>query len=245
MKEHPHRWKTLKFGFERLIGQGLAPNRYVVGLPGKMLTTHELSTIRQGYENCREALGFETNIIVHCHNEWDVPSAIGLAEAVESIQPLWIEDPLPVVYSESWLALKRASPVRILTGEKLELPRGFLPFLANKAIDAIHPDLVFAGGLTGCRKIADLAELFYIPVVTHNIGTLVHNAATAHFGASVRNFVMTETRISQGVLIEEMGEERVTVIDGKLPVPTGPGLGITLIPEILRENLLEGEPYWD
>ena len=73
----------------------------------------------------------------------------------------------------------------------------------------------------------------------------VQNMATAHFGASVRNFVITETRISQNTLIGEMAEEKVQVADGKLAVPDGPGLGITLIPEVLRENLIDGEPYWD
>ena len=170
-------------------------------------------------------MGDETDFIVHCHNEWDLATAIGLARAVASSNPLWVEDALPVWYSDSWKALKQASPVRIITGEKLELPREFLPFLMNEALDAIHPDLVFAGGLTGCRKIADLAEMFYIPIATHNVGSLVQNMATAHFGASVRNFVITETRISQNMLIDEMAEEKVQVADGKLAVPDGAGAG--------------------
>lgn len=245
MKEHPHGWNTVKFGFERLIGRGLPQGRYSAGQLSQMLTATELEVIRRGYENCREALGFDIDIIIHCHNEWDLPTAIGLAQAVESIKPLWLEDAMPVWYSDSWKALKQVSPVRILTGEKLELPREFLPFIMNEALDVIHPDIVFAGGVTGCRKIADLAEMFYIPVATHNVGSLVQNMATAHFGASVRNFVVSETRISQNPLIDEMGEDEVTVVDGKLPVPTKPGLGITLIPEVLRENLMDGEPYWD
>ena len=49
-----------------------------------------------------------------------------------------------------WSALHDASPVRSITGEKLELPRQFLPFLASQCVDVIHPDLVFAGGLAGC-----------------------------------------------------------------------------------------------
>ena len=245
MKEAPQGWSTLKFGFERLMGNGLPEGRYIPGQMSQTLRATELDLIRQGYENCREALGAETDFIVHCHNEWDLATAIGLARAVTSSNPLWVEDALPVWYSDSWKALKQASPVRIITGEKLELPREFLPFLMNEALDAIHPDLVFAGGLTGCRKIADLAEMFYIPIATHNVGSLVQNMATAHFGASVRNFVITETRISQNTLIDEMAEEKVQVADGKLAVPDGPGLGITLIPEVLRENLIEGEPYWD
>jgi len=245
MKEHPYGWKTVKFGFERLIGRGLPERRYSAGQLSQMLTASELEIIRQGYEHCREALGFDMDIIIHCHNEWDLPTATGLAQAVESIKPLWLEDALPVWYSDSWKALKQASPVRILTGEKLELPREFLPFLVNNALDVIHPDIVFAGGLTSLRKMADIAELFYIPVATHNVGSLVQNMATAHFGASVRNFVVSETRISQNDLIDEMAEEKVKVVDGKLAVPTKPGLGITLIPEVLQKNLMDGETYWD
>ena len=245
MKEAPQGWSTLKFGFEALMGNGLPEGRYIPGQMSQTLRATELDLIRQGYENCREALGAETDFIVHCHNEWDLATAIGLTRAVASSNPLWVEDALPVWYSDSWKALKQASPVRIITGEKLELPREFLPFLMNEALDAIHPDLVFAGGLTGCRKIADLAEMFYIPIATHNVGSLVQNMATAHFGASVRNFVITETRISQNALIDEMAEEKVQVADGKLAVPDGPGLGVTLIPEVLRENLMEGELYWD
>jgi L-alanine-DL-glutamate epimerase-like enolase superfamily enzyme len=174
-----------------------------------------------------------------------LPTALGLAQAVEPSHPLWLEDALPVWYSDSWEALKQASPVRIITGEKLELLREFLPFLVNVDVDAIHPDLVFAGGLTGCRKIADLAEIFYLPVATHNVGSLVQSMATAHFGASTRNFVVSETRLSQNPLLEEMSEEGINVVDGKLAVPTGPGLGITLLPEVLQANRMEGEPYWD
>ena len=87
--------------------------------------------------------------------------------------------------------------------------------------------------------------MFYIPVGTHNVGTLVQNIASAHFGASVRNFVMSETRLYQRPYIEEMGGEKLVVTDAELPVPKGPGLGIDLVPEVLQENLMEGEPYWD
>jgi L-alanine-DL-glutamate epimerase-like enolase superfamily enzyme len=246
IKAHPYHWKTVKLGFERLMGQGFPPDRYGVAQRSQTLTRPELALVRRFYENCRAALGDDTDLIVHCHNEWDLPSAIGLAEAVAPSQPLWLEDALPVPYSEAWPALKRASPVRIMTGEKLELSRQFLPFLANGALDVIHPDLAYAGGITGSRKIADLAELFYVPLVTHCVGTLVHMLATAHFGASVRNFMMSETRLAHaGHLVEQIGMEPLVVVDGRLRVPSGPGLGITLNPDVIRENLAEGECYWD
>lgn len=134
------------------------------------------------------------------------------------------------------------SPVRVMTGEKLEHPAEFLQFMSNGAIDVIHPDLAFVGGITGGRKIADLAELFYIPVVTHNVGSFVQLAATAHYGASVRNFVMTENRIPQGLLYEELAAEPMVVKDGKLKVPNAPGLGIAVRPEVINP-FLDGDQW--
>ena len=57
---------------------------------------------------------------------------------------------------------------------------------------------------------------------------------------------MTETRISQFELIDEMGEtDGLEAVDGTLTVPDGPGLGIDLDEDVLRKNRAEGEPYWD
>ena len=55
------------------------------------------------------------------------------------------------------MALRRQSPIPLLTGEKLEMLRGFKPFIDNQTVDILHPDLAFAGGFTGVRKIADYA----------------------------------------------------------------------------------------
>jgi L-alanine-DL-glutamate epimerase-like enolase superfamily enzyme len=235
IKADPHGFRTIKFGFERLLGRGLPANRYRGGYLSEMLTPTELRVIRQGYENCREALGWDIDFIVHCHNEWDLPTALGIAEAVAPAKPLWVEDALPAMYSDSWKEFKRQSPVRVTTGEKLEHPAEFLQFMANGGVHVIHPDLAFVGGLTGGRKIADLAEMYYIPVVTHNVGSFVQLAATAHWGASVRNFVMTECRIPQGQLYEEMCAEGMVVKDGRLKVPAGSGLGLTLTPEVMDQ----------
>jgi galactonate dehydratase len=242
---HPAGFKTLKMGFDDLLNKGPRKGTHRGGRPCTMLSQTELRQIGKGFQNCREALGWDYDLIVHCHNEWDLPSAIGIAEAVEPAKPLWVEDALPVMYSESWKAYKLASPVRVMTGEKLELVNEFLPFLTNGAVDALHPDLCYAGGITGCRKVADLAELYYVPVITHCVGSLVQLLATAHYGACTRNFVISENRMTAGDLFDEMNEDGVTVVGGNLKLPNGPGLGIKLIPEVIRDGRLAGEPYWD
>ena len=243
VREAPQGWHTVKVGG---FGQGRRRLQLNDSPPTwERLIAPDLYTIQRRFENCREALGVEMDFIVHCHNEFDLPSALGLAQAVEPSKPLWLEDPLPVEYSDSWLTLGQKSPVPILTGEKLELPREFLPFIVHQAVHVVQPDLAFAGGISGARKIADLAFLYHMPLTAHNVGSAVLNMATAHFGAGVRNFLMMETCLSQQELISEMVEEPIQVVNGQLEVPDRPGLGITLREDVLQAHLEDDEPYWD
>jgi L-alanine-DL-glutamate epimerase-like enolase superfamily enzyme len=222
-----------------------AARRFRVARVAQSLDRRDLEALRRGFANIRDAIGDEADLVVHCHNELDLASARGLAEAVVEARPLWIEDALPLWYSESWKSLHAASPVPLATGEKLESAREFLPFLVNGALDAIHPDLCFAGGITGTRRIAELAGLFYLPVVTHCVGSAVQVAASAHFGAMTRNFLMSETRIYANPVVRSMVAEDLVVKDGHLAVPGGPGLGVTLVPEVVNAARAAGEPAWD
>ncbi|MGA2268871.1 MAG: mandelate racemase/muconate lactonizing enzyme family protein [Bryobacteraceae bacterium] len=222
----------------------------VLGVPAARfaatLTTQQLRNVARGYGNCREAVGDDIDIAVHCHNELDTPSAIAVAKAVEPMNPLFLEDALNPPFSEAWMALRRSTRVPLLTGEKLELVRGFKPFVDNQAVDIIHPDLSFAGGFTGTRKIADYAAVFRTPVALHNVGSLVLTYANAHFGASIQNFYRSESQLGRpNHYIEGMAAgSPPEVRNGLLTVPTTPGLGLEINPDFLKKNLVAGEPYW-
>ncbi|MCP5116681.1 MAG: mandelate racemase/muconate lactonizing enzyme family protein, partial [bacterium] len=179
VKAAPEGFTAFKFGVDSAAGVSSA--RYA-----NNLTTEQIRRVGRGYMNVREAAGSEIDIAVHCHNEFDTPSAIAVAKAVEPMDPLFYEDALNPPYSEGWMALKRSTRIPILTGEKLEMVAGFRPFLDNQAADIIHPDLAFAGGLTGVKKIADYAALSRTPVALHNVGTLVLTYASAHFAAAIQ-----------------------------------------------------------
>ncbi len=240
MKADPNGWSTFKMTFMALLDGNKAAAQI-----SPLLSRRELARIERGFNNVREALGPEYDIVVHCHNEFDLPSATGIGRAVEASQPMWLEDPMPVQWTESWIALKRAVRVPILTGEKLEMPRQFFPFLHNQAVDMIQPDLAFSGGLTGCRKIADLAALYNIPLNTHNVGTLPLTMASVHFGAAIRNYTTSENALTPGNIVLEMGTERPVVKNSYMDVPKEPGLGFDLDPDVLRKNVKPGEPWWD
>jgi galactonate dehydratase len=222
----------------------------VLGVPvarfAPTLTTQQLRNVARGYANCREAVGDDIDIAVHCHNELDTPSAIAVAKAVEPMNPLFIEDALNPPFSEAWMALRRSTRVPLLTGEKLELVRGFRPFVDNQAVDIIHPDLSFAGGFTGVRKIADYAAIFRTPVALHNVGSLVLTYANAHFGGSIQNFYRSESQLGRpNHYIEGMAASNPPQVrNGLLMVPTAPGLGLEINPDFLKKNIAAGEPYW-
>jgi L-alanine-DL-glutamate epimerase-like enolase superfamily enzyme len=239
IKEMPEGFTTFKNGIDPLLGVPAA--RFA-----PTLTTQQLRNVTRGFANCREAVGEDIDVAVHCHNELDTPSAIAVAKAVEPMNPLFIEDALNPPFSEAWMALRRSTRVPLLTGEKLEMVRGFKPFLDNQAVEYIHPDLAFAGGITGTRKIADYAAQFRIPVALHNVGSLILTYANAHFGGSIQNFYRSESQLGRpDHYIEGMAAVRPPdVRKGLLTVPTGVGLGLEINPEFLKQNLAEGETYW-
>jgi galactonate dehydratase len=223
---------------------------FILGLPAaryaNTLMHEDLKKIRTAYANCREAVGEDIDIAVHCHNEFDTPSAIAVAKAVEPMDPLFIEDALNPPYSEGWMALRRSTRIPLLTGEKLELVRGFKPFLDTQAVDIVHPDLAFSGGLTGTRKIADYAALTRTPVALHNVGTLVLTYASAHFAASIQNFYRSESALGRPThYVEDMAASNPPIVRSSLlQLPKGVGLGLDLNPDFLKQHMADGETWW-
>lgn len=211
----------------------------------RLLSSDELRRLRQGYENVRDALGFEHDLLIGCHWEFDLRSAIEFAEALVPIQPRFFEDPLPVAYSESWKRLANMSPVPICTGENWMRRAEALPFIVNAAVDIIHPDLRNSGGFLENKRMADLADLYFLPVANHNTGSIVNGMATVHWASTIRDYFACETVFFHGDWMDD-----VIVHDGPLcsggfvTVPDKPGLGIELDPDTVKAHLAEGEKWW-
>jgi galactonate dehydratase len=200
--------------------------------------------VQRVYALAHEALGPDYDIIVHCHNELDVTTAIKVARAVEEINPLWFEDPLRPDYSESWMTVRRSTRgVPILTGESLALIEGFMPFIQNQAVDYLQPDLVHAGGITGTKIIADLAAAYRMPIALHNVSGYALNLASQQFAASVFNCPRIECRSWFDEAPDAAGNIPI-VKNGRMQVAALPGLGILPDEGFLKANLAEGEPWW-
>jgi L-alanine-DL-glutamate epimerase-like enolase superfamily enzyme len=241
VKAHPAGFTSHKFGF---------PHTNLADDPGRdpsnrMLSTRELINIQKGFENCREAIGWDHDIMVHCHWEYDLRTSIQIADAIEGIKPLYLEDPLPVDYTDSWRRLCESTKVPICMGENLARREGFKDFILNGGADILHPDLRNSGGFLETKRIADLAHIYGIPMATHNTGSQVNTYATCQWAASIRDYMSCETVTGEGGWMDEvLVLDGPYIKDGFIQVSNKPGLGITLNPDVVKAHLAKGEAWW-
>jgi len=236
LRTDPHGFQAFKVDTHHVLG--VAMQEYTPSLGPQ-----DLRKMERAYALAREALGDDIDILVHCHCEFDVPSAIGIAQAIEPIRPLYYEDPLAPAWSEGWMALRRATRVPIMTGENMELAEHAVPFLERQAVDIFQPDIINSGGITGVKAIADVAGRYRIPIALHNVSGLLMNMASQQLAAAVFNCPRIEcsraaTRLTLG------GPNPLVIRNGRMRVSTAPGLGVTLDPAWLKANMAEGEPWW-
>jgi L-alanine-DL-glutamate epimerase-like enolase superfamily enzyme len=242
VKADPAGFKTHKFTWS----QHTTPDKdHARDLSNRILTTSELSRVRKGWENCREAIGFDHDLMVHCHWEFDLRTSIQLSEAIESIKPVWLEDPMAPDYTESWKRLVASSRVPICTGENLTRRHGFKDFILNQGCDILHPDLRNSGGFLETKRIADMAEVFGLPMATHNTGSIVATLANVQWAASIRDYIACETVMGKGDWLDKMVVyDEPMFKDGYITVSKKPGLGFDLHPDVVRAHLATGEQWW-
>lgn len=242
VKADPAGFTAHKFGFPRTNPDSDKGH----DTANRVLTTKELIQIRQGFENCREAIGWDHDIMAHCHWEYDLRTAIQIAEALEPIKPLWLEDPLQVEYSEAWTRLCQSAHVPILTGENLARRQGFKDFIIHHGCDILHPDLRNSGGFLETKRIADMADVFAIPMANHNTGSQLHTWATCQWAASIRDYMTCETITGMGDWMDKLlFLEEPYLQNGFVRVTDKPGLGVELNPDVVKAHLAPGEIWWE
>ncbi|MCC6456058.1 MAG: mandelate racemase/muconate lactonizing enzyme family protein [Caldilineaceae bacterium] len=241
VKEAPAGITCHKFGFPHTSPETDAGRDFA----NRVLTVRELRQIEEGFANCREALGWDHDIMVHCHWEYDVRTAIQIAEAVAPIKPVWLEDPMIVNYSESWKRLTASSSVPICTGENLWRRQEFADFIVHQGCDILHPDLRNSGGFLENKRIADMAEVWGLPMATHNTGSQLNTWATCQWAGSIRDFIACETVTGKGDWMDEL-----LILDGPyiengyVRITEKPGFGVDLNPEVAQAHLADGETWW-
>ena len=183
-----------------------------------------------------EAAGSDIDVAADVHTRLDVPSAIRLARDCEPYHLLWLEEPVPAENIDAMREVTRSSTTPICSGENLYLRHGFRDLIEKQAVNIIMPDIPKCGGLSECRKIANLAEMYYIPFAPHNVSSPIGTLASAHVCATVPNFLVLEFHWFHRDYWTTIIEEKEDIIkDGFIHLSDKPGIGITLNETVARQ----------
>jgi len=196
--------------------------------------------MRQGLEPLRlirEELGDSMDVAMEFHGYWNLPCAIEIAKALEPYSPLWLEEMLPQDNLAAYHELAQSTRLPLCVSERLMTRWGFREILENRAARIIMPDICWCGGISEAKKIAAMAETYYLPVAPHNCGGPVLHAASAHLAANLTNLYILET-VRRHYLDEYRGmvTNTLAVKESLLPLPPGPGLGVELDPGVFERK---------
>jgi galactonate dehydratase len=213
---------------------GLSNVQYV---DGQIDRTIENTAVRM-IEGIRNAVGPDIEVLIDAHALYNVPTAIRLANRLAPSAITWFEEPCPPESYDALEQVRAQIPTRISVGERLYTRYEFLPVLTRHLTDYVMPDVTWTGGISELKKIATLAETFYIPISPHDASGPINVMAGAQVMLTVPNFYRLEARRVDMEFYNAFLEEPLVVQNGALLVPKRPGLGVRLNEAFLKANQL-------
>lgn len=184
----------------------------------------------------RTAIGSAVGLMLDANHGYDALEAIAVGRAVADCDIGWFEEPVVPDDLDSYIEVRRGQPIPVAGGECECTRWGFREVLTRRAIDIIQPDTCGAGGLSECRKIADMAAAFGVRYVPHVWGTGIGLAASLQLLAwlpdtpprltprqPLLEFDRSEHPFRQAIL-----RAPIEHVEGRVTIPTGPGLGIEI-----------------
>ncbi|MED4923816.1 galactonate dehydratase [Anoxybacillus geothermalis] len=202
----------------------------------------------------RQAAGKEFGIGIDFHGRVHKPMAKMLAKELEPYHPMFIEEPVLPEHNEALREIARHSNIPIATGERMFSRWDFKTVLSEGYVDIIQPDLSHAGGITEVRKIAAMAEAYDVALAPHCPLGPIALAASLQVDAVAYNAFIQEQ--SLGIHYNQGNDLLDYLVDpsvfeyqnGYVKIPQGPGLGIEINEEYVREMAAIGHnwknPIW-
>ncbi|MBM4442178.1 MAG: mandelate racemase/muconate lactonizing enzyme family protein [Candidatus Rokubacteria bacterium] len=184
----------------------------------------------------RDTVGPDVGLMVDAHGTWSVRDALRFARKVEDCDLAWIEEPVSADNIAGLAEVRRATDIPIATGENAQTRFEFRDLIAAGAVDILQPDIAIAGGLTECQRICALASAHELTVAPHLWGSAILFAAGLHLCVSTPQAVTVEFSRGENPLLHELVEPAFDLVDGHVPAPTKPGLGLTLRRDFVRAN---------
>ena len=180
----------------------------------------------------RERVGPDIDIMLDITGGLAMDLLLPLLHRLEPFALRFVEEPVDPAMPELLARVATATRIPLAAGERVYLRYGFHRLLQTGAVAVIQPDVCNTGGLMEAKKIAAMAEVYNVRVAPHNYGSTLATAIAVQLGACIPNFMVLECfpdfAAEPGYLQVLETPLETTVVDGRMPVPTAPGLGVLL-----------------
>jgi galactonate dehydratase len=213
--------------------------------PGRFELDHDERTRSiELVEAVRDAIGPSAELMLEMHGRFAPHEALRIAKLVEPFAPSWIEEPVPPDNLASLAIVARGTTLPIATGERIHDRTEFRELFELRAAAIIQPDIGHIGGILETKKLAATAEMHHVLVAPHNVGGPVLTAANLHLATCTPNFKIQE-------FFNDFADAEISacapglpeVVDGYFSLPDGPGLGVTLDLDYVREHPSTGAHF--
>jgi len=184
----------------------------------------------------RDAIGYNIRLMVDANYAYDPVTAINLGRKLEQLDIYWLEEPISSEDYEGYAEVTGALDMAIAGGESEYTHYGFQKLISKRAVDIVQPDIVTAGGLTVCRKVASMADAFGLQCIIHVWGSAIALSAAIHFTAAQTPLTpalncprpMVELDRTPNPLRDNLTIQRLNPQNGYLSLPNKNGLGIDI-----------------
>ena len=207
---------------------------YAAKTKGVWISREDLKKGLEPFRKIREAVGDQMEVMCELHSLWSLPAAIQSCQALEEYHIFWAEDALCKMDDiQSLQSLRNKTRTPICGSETLATSVTFRQMLSAGVFDYVMIDLGWCGGLTEGRKIANLAESYNLPVAPHDCTGPVLLWSGLHLALHASNGMFQEVvRANLASWYKDMVDELPVIQDGMAQLPTRPGLGVNLKPEV-------------
>lgn len=222
------------------IKVGRNPEVFLSPLPNMPFTQECNCSLEEDLERveacCKVADEFGAKLIVDANNTWNTFTAIKMGKIFQKLGVFWLEEPLHLDNIEGSVELAAALDMPVAGYESEVGLYRFRELIRRHAVDIVQPDVIWSGGFTECRKIANFAHAHNMPCLPHVFSSAVSLAANAHFLASICNAGILELDRNVYPLRDELLEEPIVVApDGYIHMSDKPGLGIELREDTIQK----------
>ncbi|MBW3539651.1 MAG: mandelate racemase/muconate lactonizing enzyme family protein [Planctomycetes bacterium] len=189
----------------------------------------DIERLVQMVKHTRERVGPDGTVMFDAHCAVPPAMLIQLAAAIEPYDILFLEEVAVPGNIEVFKRLKEQIRIPMATGERDRTIWGMIPYLQERCIDILQPDVGHTGGISQMKKIATLAEAYFVPLAPHNTCSQLGVSASLHVAASIPFLLIHEMYLDGHIMPEGVARVTWTVgADGHATLPQEPGLGVTI-----------------